>query len=1018
MMKGQSRLLWRGLTSVAATLLVFGVCGTQTALTYTGTINSQLGTSSTKIVSDGTSSADTEYYKSSYGELNAENLQKLIKDAYAEAVTSQEEGSVLLRNENDALPMKAGRVTLFGHAVVQPVYDPGGANSAAAENPDITIDLKEALESAGFKINDTLYQAYAKSDTTRVASNNLQISGDPRTPGKQLPEPVLGEEPASFYTNDLKSSWQNDYNDAAIVMLAREGGEDTEMMMEDPEGISSLSLHQDEKDLLQMIKDSGKFSKIIVLLNSAYPMEVEWLDDYGVDACLWIGNPGNRGFEGVANLLTGKANPSGRLVDTYAVSSLSSPAAHTNSQNITQWTNKDQVVSSVTDKDINVQNVAVQAEGIYVGYKYYETRYEDTIIDPSSGASSGVGATNDASSWKYENEVSYPFGYGLSYTTFDQELTGVTYDEDKDLFTAEVKVTNTGDVAGQSVVELYAQTPYGDYERKNLVEKSAIQLAGQGKTKELAPGASETVKITVNRYLLASYDYTKAKGYILSAGDYYFAIGDNAHDALNNVLNNVLAAKGAAGMTDIDGNAVDGDAAKTYHWSYDKIDTDTYKYSDTGEEVTNQFEDADANYWQKDAVTYLTRSDWKGTFPTEPVQMTATDEMIELLKGDLYKKADDAKSVSDYTQGADNGLTFAKMKDVAFDDDDTWNKYLDQMTLEEMVNQLPDLFGGKALDSVGLPSFVSGDGTASIGANTYAKEYGDTREVTLYPSTIVEASSWNYERMQRRGELQGEEALYCKMPMFWAGGGNMHRTPFGGRNGEYYSEDSTMIYLDAIAELTAIQAKGVAPGIKHLAGNDQELYREGLNVFFNEQAFREGALKAEEGVLTNDRTLALMHSFNRLGVVWASSDEALVTQVIRKEWGFKGLQITDGIAGGSYKMHFASSLAAGTNMYCLDFGDTSAAGVLQAIKNNDDGYLYGKLREAVKYKHYTLAHSILMNGLDANSKVVRIIPWWQYALYGVDGVFGLLTVGCAVMLGLTSRRKNVSVIVQNTQSGE
>ncbi|WP_236029149.1 beta-glucosidase [Bifidobacterium miconisargentati] len=1011
MMKGQSRLLWRGLTSVAATLLVFGVCGTQTALTYTGTINSALGTSTTKIVNNG-DAGDTDYYKSSYGDLNAENLQKLIADTYDEAVQEQEEGSVLLRNENNALPMKAGSVTLFGHAVVQPVYDPGGANSTAAEHEEYTIDLKEALETAGFKVNDTLYQAYKKSKTTRVASNNLQVAGGPTSTGEPSDPPELGEEPSSFYTNDLQSSWQNDYNDAAIVMLAREGGEDTEMMMEDPEGISSLSLHQDEKDLLQMIKDSGKFSKIIVLLNSAYPMEVEWLDDYDVDACLWIGNPGQRGFEGVTNLLTGKANPSGRLTDTYAVSSMSSPAAHVSSQNTVHWANNDEVTSQVSDKAINVQNVVVQSESIYVGYKYYETRYEDTIIDPSSGASSGVGATNDASSWKYENEVSYPFGYGLSYTTFDQELTGVTYDEDKDLFTAEVKVTNTGDVAGQSVVELYAQTPYGDYERKNLVEKSAIQLAGQGKTKELAPGASETVKITVDRYLLASYDYTKARGYILSAGDYYFAIGDNAHDALNNVL----AAKGATGMTDIDGNAVDGDAAKTYHWSYDKIDTDTYKYSDTGEEVTNQFEDADANYWQKDAVTYLTRSDWKGTFPTEPVQMTATDEMIELLKGDLYKKADDAKSVSDYTQGADNGLTFVMMKDVDYNDDDTWNKYLDQMTVEEMTSQLSDMFGTPEVASVGRPAYTSGDGTASIGDNTYAKEYGDTRNVTLYPSTGVEAATWSYERMQRRGELQAEEAMYCNMPLFWGGGGNLHRTPFGGRNGEYWSEDSIITYLDNLVELSVIQDKGIAVGVKHVTGNDQELYREGLNLFFNEQAFREGSLKAEEGILSSGKSTALMQAFNRIGLVFSSSSKALVTQVIRNEWGFKGMEETDGIAGGEYKSHFTSSLSAGTTTYCIDPEGTAKAAILQWIENEDDGDMLGYLRSAVKNFHYTLSHTILVNGLSTNSTVVKITPWWQYALYGIDGVFGLLTAGAAVMLVLSSRhsRKDATVTVQTT----
>ena len=237
----------------------------------------------------------------------------------------------------------------------------------------------------------------------------------------------------------------------------------------------------------------------------------------------------------------------------------------------------------------------------------------------------------------------------------------------------------------------------------------------------------------MDRYLLASYDYTKAKGYILSAGDYYFTIGDNAHDALNNVL----AAENATGMTDFDGKPVEGDAAKTYRWSYDDVDTKTYAKSDAGERVTNRFEDADANYWKDGAVTYLTRSDWKGTFPTEPVKMTATGKMIELLKGDLYRQSKDSKSVSDYTQGADNGLTFVMMKDVDYNDDETWNKYLDEMTIDEMTTQLSDLFGTAEAASVNRPAYAAGDGTASVGGNTYAKEYGDARDVTLYPATNV-----------------------------------------------------------------------------------------------------------------------------------------------------------------------------------------------------------------------------------------------------------------------------------------
>ena len=480
MKKQTKKTLWRGLTSTSAVLMVVSLFGTQCAITYTGTLNSYLGTTTSRIVSTGDPSAeDTNYYTSEFGDYSAENLQKLIQATYDESVLEQEEGSVLLRNNNSALPLSPNsHVTLFGHAVVQPVYAPGGANSGAASTGTYVIDLYQALKDVGFSINDTLYDAYKNSSTSRVASNNLQVSGDPRSNGALNDAPVLGEEPASFYTDQLKASWQDDYHDVAIVMLAREGGEDKEMMMKDPEGISALSLHQDEKDLLRMIKDSGKFSKTIVLLNSAFPMEVGWLDDYGVDACMWIGNPGQRGFEGVANLLVGKANPSGRLTDTYAVDSMSSPAAHTSSQNSNQWTNVDEVNAAVSDKPVNIDNVTVQPENIYVGYKYYETRYADAVTNPGSGAASSVGASHGASAWNYADEVSYPFGYGLSYTTFEQTLDGVSYDRDKDEFTAKVTVKNTGDIAGASVVELYAQTPYGEYERKNLVEKSAIQLAG------------------------------------------------------------------------------------------------------------------------------------------------------------------------------------------------------------------------------------------------------------------------------------------------------------------------------------------------------------------------------------------------------------------------------------------------------------------------------------------------------------------------------------------------------------
>lgn len=537
-------------------------------------------------------------------------------------------------------------------------------------------------------------------------------------------------------------------------------------------------------------------------------------------------------------------------------------------------------------------------------------------------------------------------------------------------------------------------------QKQNAVEKSAVQVIGYGKTDELKPGQSEQVTVTMDRYMMASYDYTNAKGYILSAGDYYLALGDNAHDALNNIL----AAKGASGMVDQDGNTVEGNAAKTYRWSYDTLDTESYRYSVTGEEVTNQFDDCDANYWQEGSVTYLTRQDWNGTFPTKAPAITCTEEMMQILQGELYTKPEDSPSVSDITQGQNNGLTFVSMKDVSFDDTETWDKYLDQMTVEELASQISDMFGTPEVSSVAKPAFSEGDGTASVGANTFPEEYGDTRDVCLYPCSVVAACMWNSDRLTRRGELMAEEALYCKLPLFWTGGGNLHRTPFGGRNGEYFSEDAILTNLYTTTELTAVQSRGVTPGIKHVAGNDQEFHREGLAVFFNEQAFREQTLRAFEGALSNENTMALMQSFNRLGLVWSSSSKALCTQVLRKEWGFNGQQETDGVAGGAYKSHFATSLSAGTTTYCIDPTGSAASAIVEEIRGNDDGNMLLNLRDAVKRYHYMLSRTNLINGLSMDATVESIMPWWQIALYAIDVVFVLLMAGSLFMMFRAKRR--------------
>lgn len=986
--------MWTGMASATSFFLVASILGMNCMMSYEGTVNGALGIKTSKVVNeDDADLSETTYFASEYGELNAENLQKLIADTYSESVLEQEEGSVLLKNEGNALPLKSDetRVTLFGHSVVQPVYKNASAGSAGYKG-DYCIDLYSALSDAGFAINDTLYDAYKESDTTR--GTGVAGMGGTNTPAVEW---SIGEEKSSFYTDELKKSWEDDYNDVAIVMLSREGGEGVETYPEDPvDGISQLALHQEEKDLLQMIKDSGKFKKTIVLINSGNAMELNWLDEYDVDACVWIGLPGQRGFEGVANLLKGDANPSGHLTDTYAVNSLSAPAVVNGSYNNQNWTNLDEVLDQSDETESAISWYTVQAEGIYIGYKYYETRYEDCILNQGN-ADSDKGSTNGAA-WNYNEEVSYPFGYGLSYTTFEQTLDKV--DVAGDEITATVTVTNTGDTAGKSVVELYAQTPYGEYEKENLVEKSAIQLVNYDKTKLLEPGESETLTITCDKYLLASYDYTNAKGYIMSEGDYYLSLGDDAHDALNNVL----AAKGASGMADVNGNQTEGNADKTYHWT-EKFDDTTYQTSKyTDEVVTNQFDDCDINYWEKDAVTYLSRQDWDATYPVEATKIEATDEMIDELNGDYYEKPDDASSVSDYTLGENKEIPLAAMIGKDFDDE-SWDEYLDQFTLEELSSITADNFGTSEIPEVGKPAIVAGDGPDGVGGTFNKELYGDDRDDCAFPCENVLASTYNKDLLTRRGELMGEEALYLGIGYVWMPGVNLHRTPFGGRNFEYYSEDANMNYLCASETVNGMAEKGVHAGAKHLAGNDQENNREGISVFFNEQAFREGALRGCESALTQENSMAVMHAFNRLGMRWSSASEALCTQVVRNEWGFKGIEETDAIAGGStFKLHFASTMAAGANVYCLDFEGDSSKALVDEINKNDDGYLLGKVRDTAHYYLYAIANSSVMNGYSKDSTVVSVTPWWQPVMYGVIGVFGVLEI-LFLVLAVKSRKK-------------
>lgn len=542
--------LWSGFASASSALLVVGLVGQNLALANASYINSALGATTTRIVQTG-EAGDTTYFKSRFGAFDDPEAQAAaIAAAMEQNVNEMREGAALLRNENNTLPLtNATRISVFGHAAVDPAYQANAAGTKVKTGDYNVIDLKAALEAAGFEVNPGLWSGIAAGTATRAQGPEATWGGGYTVTGTA----TRTEENKAFY-EALAGTWADDYKDAAIVVLAREGGEGVDLMMDDVDTdgstLSALALHKDERDLLEMVRRD--FDKVIVLLNSPYQMEVHEIIPYA-DSILFIGYPGHQGFTGVAEILKGDVNPSGHLADTYATDSLSAPAVVNSGTRTPPFSNAEAIVAAI-DQDENAEYMSFQAEGIYIGYRYYETRYADVVMGQGNAAAP-VGALEGAAAWNYADEVQYPFGYGLSYTTFDQTLDSV--DVGEDTITAKVTVTNTGDVAGKSVVQLYAQTPYGDYERTHGVEKSAVQLAGFAKTGELQPGASETVTVTTDKYLLASYDMTAHNGeggYILSEGDYYLAIGDDAHDALNNVL-------AAEGYTTGNGMTADGDAA-------------------------------------------------------------------------------------------------------------------------------------------------------------------------------------------------------------------------------------------------------------------------------------------------------------------------------------------------------------------------------------------------------------------------------------------------------------------------
>jgi beta-glucosidase len=946
--------LWRGLSAVTAFLLVLSIFGGKVANANAGGINNFLGISANVVAEAGEVG-----FKSDYGELSNENLSKLISDEMDHCIAQLEEGAVLLMN-NGVLPLddSVRNVTLFGHDSAVTRYR--NSNGGGQPDPEREITFKKAFNDAGFTINDTLYDAYKASSTTYVKSGNETEE--------------TGEEPAGFYTDALKNTFSS-HSDAAIVVLYRAGGESTDMSKSNVNGISSLALQPNERDMLQMINDSGVFDKIIVLVNSVYPLEFGWLEEYNIDACLWIGNPGYYGLPGVVNILTGAANPSGRLVDTYAANSLSSAAA----QNFGEYRFENGAsLPSYSNRYV------VYQEGIYVGYKYYETRYEDMILGQGN-ADGTAGVFNSTDGWNYAEEICYPFGYGLSYTSFEQTLDSCEYDEASDTFKAVVTVKNTGNTAGKSVVELYVQTPYTDYDRKHGVEKAAIQLVGFGKTQELAPGASEILNIEVKRYLFASYDITAHEGrggYILDAGDYYFAIGDNAHDALNNIL----AAKGIEGMFDQNGNPVPGNAANTVKYTLNILDDQSYLASPyTGNEVHNLFADVDANYFYEDApVTYLSRSDWENTW-SDGITLVNNEKMTQALVTANYAVSSSTTPVEDIPYNIEGSLTLYDMIGSDYDDP-KWEKLIQQMSLSDLGILTSENYGQNSIESIGKPPTVTSEGSEGI---SQKYKYGAQGCATGYAANTLITATWNTELQRAYGNFVGEDALYAGVHTYHGVGADTHRTPFSGRNAEYLSEDSVMSFYVSDTINTAESKKGLINNYKHFFLNDQEYDRQGIATFANEQAVREIYLRAYEGGVAVSGGIGMMTSYNRIGTVYCAANPAVQFKLLRDEWGYKGYTMTDYIAEGEYSVT-ADMMINGTNIFG---GNDRSKSLAQLISRNKDGDMLKAAQESAHHILWSYVHSSMVNSLTPTAVYTDFVAWWQYVIMGLQGFFAALTLG-------------------------
>lgn len=1037
-------------TLAVVSLLMSGVLYTATVITEVNAknISSVFGAKTYDVVNENFDD-DATYYKSEY-----DSVADLMKDGRETATEVLQEGAVLLKNDNNALPLAGGsKVSLVGVTSYDPVYGGTGSGSISAED---AIDFSKSLESAGLEVNPTLKKAYTSEEWAQYKRGSDSNFGNTVLKINEAPWDVVDKAAGDSLVQ---------YGDAAIFTVGRVGGEGYDLNNKENDGVDNgdglgndyLGLNANELSVLEGLKAkkaSGEIKKIIVLINYAGMLEGDFLKDDAIDAAMWVGAMGVGG-NAVGKLLTGEATPSGRLPDTMWMNNAANPVNVNYGAFIYDNAGDYNVPSDMGTgmyPEVTLASYVVYQEGMYLGYRYTETRYEDKVL-----------GTENVGDFAYNDVVAYPFGYGLSYADFELSNTSVEKTGDRE-YTVSVDVKNTSDkYSGKCSVPVYVSKPYGDYAKTNGIQVPSVELVNFEKTKELAPGESQTLKVVLDEKYFASYDANNAKGYVLMDGDYYVAVGGNAHEAVNNVL----AAKQSNGVAvNVNEMVGKGDSSRVakFALTYDK---DKYAESDavsmldgeSHQKVTNLFDFADINKYEgagDNHVDYYSRDNWNA-ISMDMQNGHATVEMTEQMAKDIYAQVPEmtgqynnaAGVPKEYQQpipeddgeyptyGADNDL---KLIDMRYDEngneisyfDPKWDEFMDQLTWDETMTILGNAFHvTEPVESIAKPGTKDENGPNGFGGWAFTNGYytgrgymyrtenqaGHVNEdgtytaeadqngyktMTGFPANGIVAATFNKELANKAGEIIGEDGLWAGCSGLYGLGMNIHRSPYLGRTCEYYSECGMLTGIMGAAETKGIESKGVHVYNKHCALNDQENTRHGVSTWVNEQALREIYLRGFELPITDGGAFNTMASFARFGVQAGAGCKALAEDFLRGECGMRGIIVTDayGDMNGSQNIDPYFEMVYGIYYGGSDVPDGSQPMSEGHYEKFKKGYsqMAWQMRNAAKRVCYQTAWSNAMNGLDSNSEIEKVVPEWQKALLIVDkivyvifAIFGIWT---------------------------